>query len=157
MHFPSLVLSAAALLARGTSGYYLLKSTHDALSEYGFAKIRFGPDDAVGGFYHGEGNPYADIRLSNIQDGAMTSFVLRKVDDGVWSLMSRLGISAKPDDITGPFEIDADTRFVYKGEGGGVWNVCESMTNYDLLLSVKPIEIQGCIGNVTLEATWVDY
>ena len=90
MHLPSLILFAVALLARGTSGLYLFKSTHTDLSVYGFAKIRFGADNAFGGFYVGEGNPYATFRLSSGRDGHMDSFVLRKVEgqDGVWSLVS---------------------------------------------------------------------
>jgi hypothetical protein len=45
---------------------------------------------------------------------------------------------------------------VYKGEGGGVWNVCTAQGNYDLLLSVKPMETQNCIPNVALVVTEID-
>jgi hypothetical protein len=95
MHFPSLFFSAAALLARTASGYYLLKSTHPELSYLGFAKIRFGPDQVFGGFYSGEGNPYASFTLSAGASGDLDSFVLRKDEDGEWSLISRLGTSVE--------------------------------------------------------------
>lgn len=53
-------------------------------------------------------------------------------------------------DITGPFIVDEDDYFLYKGEGGGVWNACQSKDGYDIYLSTVSMQRVECMDEVTL-------
>lgn len=103
MRLSNVVLSFTALLSQVASGFYLLKVNDTNFASYGFAKINFEPDAAVGGLATSTyANPYATINLD--ADGDIgNGWLLRPVQDGVWRLLSRASASIRVRLLSFPF------------------------------------------------------
>ncbi|KAK3291004.1 uncharacterized protein B0H64DRAFT_50629 [Chaetomium fimeti] len=160
MQLLSVFLSATALLGQAASGYHLL-NMHVARPEpnavTGYARLEFAALDAFVVLSFNPAQPFAQIQL-DAKGHLGNDFVFREVEPDEWHMLSRVATSIQENDITGPFAIEADGRFVYKGEGGSVWNACGNRDNgLRLHMRMKGKRTEICeYQDITIKATKFD-
>ncbi|KAK4035337.1 hypothetical protein C8A01DRAFT_38182 [Parachaetomium inaequale] len=158
MQLSSLCLAATALLAQASSASYLLNSSHPSLKPFGFAAINHDIHTDPVGLFQPTQYPYAHAAIDLDADGNLVGrFKFHQVADGEWQFVAGRSVPTGPNDITGPFAFEAD-QFVYKGEGGGVWNACfhserAGVRGHIIVLATAPIQREGCVADVTLMVT----